>query len=93
MDYRSIKPEDISFLRNAQLLMKQRGLNEGSIKGIVVDPKRIIARSPDTGVVVSEGTVDNRRVRVVTSEKEATGGSEDHPLVISTIVLEDASPE
>lgn len=91
MDYDNITLDNVSFLHNAQLLMEQRNLPQNEIAEIVIDPNKKVADSPDAGVVVSEGTVDNQRVRVVISESSVSGGSPTNPLVINTMVLGDAA--
>lgn len=71
--------QNISFLHNAELFMRTKNLSDEAIKAIVVDPSNIIARSKDTGVVVSEGVIvedgdaQGRTVRVVVSEKGILG--------------------
>lgn len=78
---------NIEYSDNARLIMDQNDLPKGEINKIVGEPNNVIARSPGSGTVVSEGNAGNKRVRVVISESEVSGGSEAEPLVISTMVL------
>lgn len=85
----------VKYLRNAELLMDQRGLSEDLVTEIVENLDKKVVSSDDsdeTGTVVSEGIVNNRRVRVTFSKDSTYGGSPEDPLVINTMVLGSIAP-
>jgi hypothetical protein len=84
----------VDFLSNARFLMRQKGVPEVLVKGIVRDPGKLIAPPNEHGTAVSEDNVGNQRVRVVYKEEPVSGetGSPKNALVISTMVLDGTTP-
>lgn len=83
----------VDFLSNARFLMRQKGVPEVLVEGIVRDPGKLITPPNEHGTAVSEDNVGNQRVRVVYKEEPVSSetGPRKNALVISTMVLDGAT--